>query len=64
MENQSDQMTLKQLCEMRGVKYQDALDLLTLYDLDAPEDDILTRIETYPIPARKLVADLILPQIQ
>jgi hypothetical protein len=58
----TQQISLNRLCEEKGAKYQDVLDLLDLYNADAPEDEILDRIALYPIPARELVANLILPQ--
>ncbi len=61
MTDSEDQMTLEQICEDRGIKYQDVLDLLDLYDSEAPEEEILRRIDTYPVEARALVSSLILP---
>ncbi len=61
MTRSEDQMTLEQLCEQKGIKYQDVLDLLDLYDSEAPEEEVLQRIGTYPVEARALVSSLILP---
>ena len=61
MSNLDKQLTLIELCELKGVKVQDVEDLLELYNSDAPEDDVLKRIEQYPISARQLVSSLILP---
>jgi|GEM_PF-5713396 len=59
----NSQLSLKELSELKGAKYQDVLDLLELYDSMSPEEEILNRIATYPMPARALVAELILPQV-
>lgn len=52
---------LQELCEEKGVKYQDVLDLLELYDSENDEESILIQIATYPEDARKLVTTLLLP---
>lgn len=57
-------MTLEQLCEVRGVNFQDVEDLLELYCSEAPEEDVLARIAQYPIKARELVSSVILPPME
>lgn len=52
---------LRELCEEKGVKYQDALDLLELYDSQNDEESILAQIATYPDNARELITIILAP---